>query len=97
MGWISENANGVIVKCRVQPSASKTAIVGLYDDALKISIAAPPVDGKANKALRVFIAKKLGISKSLVLLSAGEKSKNKIVVCSNVTLQNARIILDPGD
>ncbi len=95
MEWISENADGVIVRCRVRPSASKTAVVGLYDGALKISLAAPPIDGKANKALRAFIAKKLGVSKSLVSLVAGEKSKNKTVACLNVTLENARIALAP--
>jgi uncharacterized protein (TIGR00251 family) len=95
MKWITESSDGVIVRCCVRPSSSKTAVVGLYNGALKISLAAPPVDGKANKALRTFIAKKLGLSKSLVSLVAGEKSKNKTVLCSKVTLNDARIALAP--
>ena len=97
MEWISENANGVSIRCRVQPSASKTAVVGLYDGALKISLAAPPVDGKANKALRAFIAKKLGVSKSKVAIVSGEKSKTKAVACSCVSIETARIALGPEE
>jgi uncharacterized protein (TIGR00251 family) len=94
MEWLKQDDVGVRVRCRVQPSASKTAVLGTHDGALKISLAAPPVDGKANKALRAFIAKKLSISKSSVSLVSGEKSKNKTLVCVGVTPEQAQSLLD---
>ena len=50
----------------IQPGARKTEVVGLHGDALKIRLAAPPVDGKANAALIAFIADRLGLAKSAV-------------------------------
>lgn len=63
----------------IQPRASKTAVVGMHDGALKIRLAAPPVDGAANAALVEFIAKQLGIPKSRVRLVAGASSRRKTV------------------
>ncbi|MCK5844695.1 MAG: DUF167 domain-containing protein, partial [Victivallales bacterium] len=54
-----------------------------------ISLAAPPVDGKANKALRMFIAKKLSIPKSAVVLVSGEKSRNKTIACVGISVKRA--------
>lgn len=82
---ITEKDNGILVNCHIQPSASKTAFVGLYNGALKFSLAAPPVDGKANKALRTFLAKQLRIPKSAVKIQSGEKSRQKAVFCGKCT------------
>ena len=82
-----------LIRCRIQPSASKTAFSGIYNDALKIALAAPPVDGKANKALTIFIAKILGISKSSVSIAKGEKSRDKVVACRNITIEEVKKII----
>lgn len=82
---ITETSSGCFIKCRIQPSASKTAFVGIHDGAMKFSLAAPPVDGKANKALCTFIAKQLKIPKSGVQIQSGEKSRHKKVFCKNRT------------
>ena len=82
---IIESGNGSLLQCRIQPSASKTAFAGIYDGALKFSLAAPPVDGKANKALCAFIAKQLKIPKNAVTIKSGEKSRHKTVFCENRT------------
>jgi uncharacterized protein (TIGR00251 family) len=63
----------------VQPRASRTRIVGLHDGRLKVALAAPPVDGKANKALIAFLATTLGVSRSDLALAAGESSRRKRV------------------
>lgn len=68
---------GILLSCHVQPGASRSAIVGLYGASVKIALAAPPVDGKANKELCVFLAKKLGLPKSAVSLAAGAASRDK--------------------
>lgn len=63
---------------RVVPSASKTEVVGwMSDGALKIKLAAPPVDGKANQELISFLAKMLNVSKSEIQITTGLTNKKK--------------------
>lgn len=68
----------------VQPRASKTCVVGFHDGAVKIRLAAPPVDGAANAALVEFIADKLGVAKSRVRVVAGLSSRRKVVEVEGV-------------
>jgi uncharacterized protein (TIGR00251 family) len=63
----------------VQPRASKTVVVGEHDGAIKIRLAAPPVDGAANAVLTEFIAKRLGLAKSSVRIVGGAASRRKLV------------------
>jgi len=68
------------IKIRVIPRASKNEIVGtLADNILKIKLKAPPVDGKANKALVEFLSEEFGVSKNRIRIVRGERSKNKVV------------------
>ena len=64
---------------RVVPGASKSGIVEVKDDKLKIRIAAAPEDGKANEELRLFLAKALGLPKRDIVIASGEKSRIKIL------------------
>lgn len=82
---ITEKDNFSIISCKIQPSASKTAFIGIYDNAMKFAIASPPTDGKANKTLCTFISKQLKIPKSFVKIANGAKSKHKIISCQNCT------------
>jgi uncharacterized protein (TIGR00251 family) len=70
---------GLILSLRVQPGAKKTAFAGYHGDAVKVRLAAPPVDGKANAALCAFLAEVCGVPKSAVNLLAGAASRNKRV------------------
>lgn len=70
----------VLLHLHVQPKASKTRIVGLHDGCLKIAVAAPPVDGKANKAIVRFLAGILGVAARDVLVTSGLQSRRKQVV-----------------
>ena len=67
----------LILDIRVIPRASKTQIVGMHDGALKVRIAAPPVDGAANAELVKLLAKAFGVSKSSIEIISGETSKTK--------------------
>jgi uncharacterized protein (TIGR00251 family) len=67
----------VLVDIHVMPNASSTHIQGLFDGALKVRLQAPPVDGKANEALRVWLARTLGIPKSSVTLQHGASARRK--------------------
>lgn len=76
--WYKWNGSRLLVHLRVQPKASRDQIQGLYgDDALKVQITAPPIDGKANRHLIAFLAKRFDVSKSAVSLLRGECGKNK--------------------
>lgn len=70
---------------RVQPRASRSEIVGLHGDAMKIRLAAPPVDGAANDALIALVADALGVSKRAVRIVTGGSSRSKIVEVEGVT------------
>ncbi len=63
----------------IVPNASKTEVVGMHDGALKIRLAAPPVDGKANEELVRFLAKTLGLSPSELSIDKGATGKRKRV------------------
>lgn len=64
---------------RVQPRASGNEIAGREGDAIKVRLTAPPVDGKANKALIDFLAERLGVSKSALAIVAGQSARNKVI------------------
>ena len=70
---------------RVQPRASKTEVVGIHGDALKIRLSAPPVDGAANAALIEFLASLFAVPRRAVMILAGESSRLKIVEIEGVT------------
>jgi uncharacterized protein (TIGR00251 family) len=82
---ITEHQADCVIHCWIQPRASKTSIVGLHAGSLKISLAAPPVDGQANAELCKFLAKKLDLAKSAVTISAGDSSRRKSVRIQGIT------------
>jgi len=69
----------LLLTLHIQPGAKKTEVCGLHGDALKLRLAAPPVDGKANAALLAFVAELLGVAKSRVTLKSGQTSRRKVV------------------
>ena len=81
MGWYRYDENNYLVlTVHIQPNAKNTEIAGLYGAALKIKLAAPAIEGKANAALLRFLAQRLNVSLSSVILRQGDKSRRKIVV-----------------
>jgi uncharacterized protein (TIGR00251 family) len=65
------------LRLRVIPNARRNEVVGEYGDAVKIKIAAPALEGKANEAIRGFLAERLGVSVRAVEFVSGEKSRDK--------------------
>ena len=63
----------------VQPGARVTSVAGLHGDALKVRLAAPPVEGKANEALVKFLAGRFAVPKRNVMIVSGEHSREKRV------------------
>ncbi len=76
---ITEDRGSVTFKVRVQPRSSKNGVVGLYEDALKLRLAAPPLEGKANEACRAYLAELLSVPRSHVEIVAGLASRSKII------------------
>ncbi|MDP3538492.1 MAG: DUF167 domain-containing protein [Azonexus sp.] len=78
--WLRVAADGhITLTLHIQPGAKKTEFAGLHGDALKIRLAAPPVDGKANEALVKFVAEALSLPKSAVTLKSGQTSRRKVL------------------
>jgi len=76
---VQRTRDGIVFKVKVQPKASRNEFAGLYQDALKIRLTPPPVEGKANKALIDFLADWFGVKKSQVEIVSGQLSKIKII------------------
>lgn len=78
--WFRLAADGrITLTLHIQPGAKKTEFAGRHGDALKIRLAAPPVDGKANEALVKFVAEALKLPKSAVNLKNGQTSRRKVL------------------
>ncbi|MGH9818593.1 MAG: DUF167 domain-containing protein [Pyrinomonadaceae bacterium] len=78
---------------RVMPRASNSKISGEFDGALKVRIAAPPVDGAANAEIVKLFAKTLGVPKSSVEIVSGQTSKTKQMRITGITAEEFRRIL----
>ncbi len=91
---LKEDAQGVSFRVRVSPRACRSAVTGLHDDALKVSLAAPPVDGEANAALCELLAKRLHVPKRAVSIVQGEQGKSKVVRVLGVTRAAVNALLD---
>ncbi len=76
---ICETRTGVTFAIKVHPRAKKNAITGEVGDALKVTLTAPPVDGKANQACIDFFAKLLEVPRSSVSIAAGQAGRNKVI------------------
>ena len=86
--WFRVAADGrITLTLHIQPGAKKTETAGLHGDALKIRLAAPPVDGKANEALIKFIAEALKLPKSAVNLKSGQTSRRKVLEVQGATTE----------
>lgn len=90
MNWLAADPGGVTLRLHIQPGAKKTEVVGLHGGALKIRLAAPPVDGKANACLIGFLAERLGVAKASVSLISGESSRAKRVRIAGVDPSSVR-------
>jgi uncharacterized protein len=83
----TEKNGAIIFNVRVVPRSSKSEIVGELDDALKVRIASPPVDGAANAELIKVLAKTFGVAKSEVEIISGQTSKSKQIKIANLTAE----------
>jgi uncharacterized protein (TIGR00251 family) len=83
--WIAVRGDSLRIRLHVQPRASRTEVAGVHGDALRVRVAAPPVEGEANQELLRFLAKKLRLPKSDLQLVHGESGRTKVIEIRNAT------------
>ena len=84
--WLTTGKNNAsIISVHAQPGAKRTAIGGVHGDRLKIALASPPVDGKANATLIKYLSKALGVSRSSVRLLSGDTSREKRIEVADLS------------
>lgn len=77
MSWYRWEGEDLVLVCHIQPGASRSGFAGLHGEAVKIRVAAPPLEGRANAALVRFLAEAFGVPRSRVSLLAGESGRSK--------------------
>ena len=84
-GFLTPARDGILLNLHVSPGAKRTSIEGPYgENALKLKVASPPVDGKANAEVESFLAESLGVPGSDVAVIQGTSSRNKVVLVRGV-------------
>ncbi|MDK2124219.1 DUF167 domain-containing protein [Parachitinimonas caeni] len=84
MTWWRVVEGGVRLSLHIQPGAKRTEVAGLHGESLKLRLAAPPVDGKANEQLVAYLAAQFGVPRHRVNIVSGELSRKKLVEISGV-------------
>lgn len=77
--WYRRSGDVITLTLHVQPGAKRSEVTGLHGDALKLKLAAPPIDGRANEALMTFIAGLFDVPMRQVELRQGGQSRHKVV------------------
>ena len=91
--YVTTTDTGVRFEVQVAPRASRDAVLGVHDGALKVALTAPPVDGEANAALVAFLAKRLGVAKRDVTITQGTSSKRKTLEARGVEASALRALV----
>ncbi len=93
LSFLSAASGGVDIAVHAQPRASRSRVVGEHGGRLKVSLAAPPVDGEANQALVELLADLLQVPRRQVAVVQGQTGKRKVVRAQGVALQAAEAAL----
>lgn len=83
--WLQAHGDGVRITVRVVPRSSRSQVDGVRDGALRVRLAAPPVDGAANEELVRTLAEAVGVRRSAVHIHRGASGRTKVVEISGVT------------
>ena len=95
MHWINLREDVIRISVRVQPKSSKVGLLGITSDgnSLRWGVSSAPIDGKANSELLNGIAKKLGIAKTKLVLAKGDKSRDKLIDISGISIEEISLKL----
>lgn len=94
---VEQRGDDVCFRVRVAPRASRAAVLGVHDGAIKVSLTAPPVGGAANAALIKLLARLLGVARSRVSIERGDRSRDKMLQVQGVDVAEVRALVDGLD
>lgn len=86
----------MILSLHVQPQARRTEVAGIHGEALKVRVAAPALDNRANEALLAFVAERFGVPRREVTLLTGEKSREKRILVRAASIDPESAMAGPG-
>lgn len=92
--WYRRNGEIITLTLHVQPGAKRSEICGLHGEALKVKLAAPPVDGRANEALLKYISDLFDVPTRQVELKQGGQSRHKVVAITGSKIEPASLLAD---
>ena len=97
LGWARRVPDGWLLSVHARPGAKRTEVAGLHGEALKLRVAAPPREGRANDELAAFVAEALGVPRKSVTVVKGAASRRKTVRVSAPEVDPARLLrrIDP--
>jgi len=87
---IHDSSTGATFAVKVQPRAKKNAVTGELGDALKLTLTAPPVEGRANEACIEFLANLLKVPRSSVTIASGASSRRKVIRVAGISAEEVR-------
>jgi uncharacterized protein (TIGR00251 family) len=87
---VHESTGDAWFAVKVHPRAKKNAITGEVGDALKVSLTAPPVDGRANEACIKFFANLLKVPRSSITIASGQSGRDKVVRVAGLSAAQVR-------
>jgi uncharacterized protein (TIGR00251 family) len=92
---LRDTPDGCILPVRVHPGAKRSAITGVHDGAVKISLTTPPTDGRANDALVAFLAERLGVPRARITLLTGATSRGKTLRITGLSAAEIHAAIGP--
>jgi uncharacterized protein (TIGR00251 family) len=92
LGWARRVPDGWLLAVHARPGAKRTEVAGLHGEALKLRVAAPPVENRANDELAAFVAEALGVPKGKVRVVKGGASRKKTVLVAAPQADPARLL-----
>lgn len=94
--WVRDGDGEAYLSLHVVPRAAKTGVVGLHGESLKVRVAAPPADDKANDALIRFLSAELGLPRAAIRLLAGRASRDKRLALAGISARDVEDRLAAG-
>ncbi|KAK2589357.1 hypothetical protein KPH14_007899 [Odynerus spinipes] len=89
-GPVTSNKDGnILIKIQAKPGAKHNGITDVSEEAVGVAISAPPVQGEANTELVKYLASVLGLRKSDVTLDRGSKGRQKVIIATGITVDDA--------
>jgi uncharacterized protein (TIGR00251 family) len=96
LSWYRIGRDGVTLQVQAQSGAKRTEVAGLHGDCVKVRLASPPADGKANEHLIEFLAERLRVKRNQVKIIRGLSSRRKTVLVQGAAVDPQILLQSPG-